>query len=129
MNCSTRLKKSLGAASLLFFFSSITYAQDPWEEDFDPKLLQNIEGMDKETKLKITLPLGYVFHRTDVEKFFVCDEKLKGCEQREKDRQEQDSKVTMSFWNSDGGKVVLIAIGFLAGAGTTIGIGFAIKKI
>jgi len=101
-----------------------------WPEHYPPLLLRDISGTDEVTGEPATLPRGYVFHRLDVEKIRVlrarearCADDVAACERRV-----AELTAAPSFWNRWEGRVLLIGLGFVAGAATTVGIAVGVSQ-
>ena len=99
-----------------------------WPPYYAPLLLGEVSGTDNATGKPSSFSRGYLFHRNDVEKLRVlklhadrCDTDLADCE-----RKVAEATALPSFWSRTEGRVLLIAIGFLAGVGTTVGIVYAV---
>ncbi len=99
-----------------------------WPAYYPPLLLGDISGTNEATGNAASFPRGYLFHRTDVEKVRVlklhanrCDTDLADCE-----RKVAEAAALPSFWSRTEGRVLMIAIGFVAGLGTTVGIVYAV---
>lgn len=101
-----------------------------WGPRFPPRLLRDLNGTDELTGEVASLPMGYVFHRIDVEKIRVlrmqqasCSTDLEACE-----HQVAELTATPSFWNRQEGRMLLIGLGFVAGTGATVGIAVAVGR-
>lgn len=99
-----------------------------WPPYYAPLLLGKVSGIDQATGKASSFSRGYLFHRVDVEKLRVlklhadrCDTDLAECERRV-----AEATALPSFWSRTEGRVLLIAIGFAAGVGTTVGIVYAV---
>lgn len=99
-----------------------------WPPYYSPLLLGEVSGTDQATGKPSAFSRGYIFHRIDVEKVRVlklhadrCDKDLADCE-----RKVAEATALLSFWSRTEGRVLLIAIGFVAGVGTTVGIVYAV---
>ena len=101
-----------------------------WPEHYPPRLLREISGTDEVTGAPASIPRGYVFHRLDVEKIRVlrarearCSDDLSACE-----RSVAELTAAPGFWNRWEGRVLLIGLGFVAGAATTVGIAVGVSQ-
>ena len=101
-----------------------------WPEHYPPRLLRDLSGTDEVTGEAATIPRGYVLHRLDVEKVRVlrasdlrCATDLSACERRV-----AELTATPGFWNRWEGRVLLIGLGFAAGAATAVGIAVGISQ-
>ena len=99
-----------------------------WPPYYSPLLLAEVSGTDQATGKPSSFSRGYLFHRIDVENLRVlklhadrCDTDLTDCE-----RKVAEATALPSFWSRTEGRVLLIAIGFVAGVGTTVGIVYAV---
>jgi hypothetical protein len=100
-----------------------------WPPYYPPRLVRDLAGTDAVTGEAASVERGYVLHRIDLEKVRVldaraarCDQYLGVCEQR------VASLVAPSgFWDSVGGRVLLIGLGFLVGMGATAGIAVVVE--
>ena len=99
-----------------------------WPPYYSPLLLGEVSGTDQATGKPSSFSRGYLFHRIDVEKFRVlklhadrCDTDITDCEANV-----AEATALPSFWSRTEGRVLLIAIGFVAGVGTTVGIVYAV---
>jgi len=88
-----------------------------WPPYYPPLLLGDISGTDEVTGKPSSFSRGYLFHRTDMEKVRMlklhadrCDTDLVDCE-----RKVSEATALPSFWSRTEGRVLLIAIGFVAG--------------
>ena len=91
---------------------------------YPPRLVRDLAGTDAVTSEAASIERGYVLHRIDLEKVRVldaraarCDQDLGVCEQRV-----TSMAAPPGFWDSVGGRVLLIGLGFLAGMGATAGV-------
>lgn len=101
-----------------------------WPEHYPPRLLRELSGTDEVTGEPATIPRGYVLHRLDVEKIRVlrasdlrCATDLSACERRV-----AELTATPGFWNRWEGRVLLIGLGFAAGAATAVGVAVGISQ-
>jgi hypothetical protein len=99
-----------------------------WPPYYPPQLLLEVSGTDEVTGNPTSFPRGYLFHRIDVEKVRVlklhadrCDEDLADCEKKV-----AETTALPSFWNRTEGRILILAIGFVVGAGLTVGIVYAV---
>jgi hypothetical protein len=100
-----------------------------WPPYYPPRLVRDLAGTDAMTGEAASIERGYVLHRIDLEKVRVldaraarCDQDLGVCEQR------VASLAALSgFWDSVGGRVLLIGLGFLAGMSATAGIAIVVE--
>lgn len=101
-----------------------------WPEHYPPRLLRDIAGTDDVIGAPASIPRGYVFHRLDVEKIRVLRAResrsstdLTACERRV-----AELTAAPGFWNRLEGRVLLIGLGFIAGAATTVGIAVGVSQ-
>lgn len=101
-----------------------------WPPYYSPRLLRDVTGTDEVTSETATIPRGYVFHRTDVEKVRIlrarserCATDLGTCERRV-----SELTATPGFWNRWEGRVLLIGLGFLAGTATTVAVAVGVNQ-
>jgi hypothetical protein len=88
-----------------------------WPPHFPPALAHDVAGVDELTGAHLQLERAYLFHRTDVEQLLVAGREKKGCETR------LDACMVASapsFWDSASGRVLIGAMGYAAGAVTTV---------
>ena len=100
-----------------------------WPPYYPPWLVRDLAGTDAVTGEAMSIERGYVLHRLDLEKVRVldaraarCDHDLGVCEQRV-----ASMASTPGFWDSSGGRALLISLDFLAGMGATAGIAVVIE--
>ena len=100
-----------------------------WPPYYPPRLVRDLAGTDAVTGEAASVERGYVLHRLDLEKVRVldaraarCDQDLGACEQRV-----AHMAATPGFWDSSGGWVLLIGLGFLAGMSATAGVAIALE--
>jgi hypothetical protein len=100
-----------------------------WPPYYPPRLVRDLAGTDAVTGEAASVERGYVLHRVDLEKVRVldaravrCDQDLGVCEQRV-----AHMTATPGFWDSSGGRVLLIGLGFLAGMGAKAGIAISVE--
>jgi hypothetical protein len=100
-----------------------------WPPYYPPRLVRDLAGTDIVTGEAASIERGYVLHRVDLEKVRVldaravrCDQDLGVCEQRV-----AHMTATPGFWDSSGGRVLLIGLGFLIGMGATAGIAVVVE--
>jgi len=94
---------------------------------FAPLLLNEVSGINQDTGKKSSFLRGYLFHRFDVEKIRIIKLHADRCDTDLIDYERKVAELS-SFWRRTEGRVLLIAIGFIAGVGTTIGIVHAIRS-
>jgi hypothetical protein len=100
-----------------------------WPPYYPPRLVRDLAGTDAVTGEAAAIERGYVLHRIDLEKVRVldaraarCDQDLGVCEQRV-----ARMAATPDFWDSMGGRMLLIGLGFLAGMSATAGIAIVVE--
>jgi hypothetical protein len=120
----TRPRTSVPAAPVRVDDAPEERQPEGWPPYYPPRLVRDLAGTDAVTGEAASVERGYVLHRIDLEKVRVldaraarCDQDLGVCEQRV-----ASMAATPGFWDSVGGRGLLIGLGFLAGMGATAGI-------
>jgi hypothetical protein len=120
----TRAQTTIPAASMRADNAPEERQLEDWPPYYPPRLVRDLAGTDIVTGEAASIERGYVLHRIDLEKVRVldaraarCDQDLGVCEQRV-----ASLAAPSGFWDSVGGRVLLISLGFLAGMSATAGI-------
>ena len=100
-----------------------------WPPYYPPRLVRDLAGTDVVTGEAASIERGYVLHRIDLEKVRVLDARAARCEQDLGVCEQRVAHMTATpgFWDSSGGRVLLIGLGFLAGMGATAGIAVVVE--
>lgn len=116
-------------ATPLQSLASKSAADADWPAYYAPQLVRDVTATDATTGEPAQLERGYVLHRLDVEKIRVLDARaqrcaidLRACEVRITNLATMPS--LLSRWE---GRILLVGLGFLVGAATTVGIVHTVK--
>jgi hypothetical protein len=125
----TRTQTSVPAAPMRANDAPEERQPEGWPPYYPPRLVRDLAGTDAVTGEAASIERGYVLHRIDLEKVRVldaraarCDQDLGVCEQRV-----ASLAAPSGFWDSVGGRVLLIGLGFLAGMSATAGIAIVVE--
>jgi hypothetical protein len=125
----TRPQTSIPAAPMRADDASEERQPEGWPPYYPPRLMGDLAGTDAVTGEAASIERGYVLHSIDLEKVRVldaraarCDQDLGVCEQRV-----ASLAAPSGFWDSVGGRVLLIGLGFLAGMSATAGIAIVVE--
>lgn len=104
-------------------------APDGWPPHYPPALVRDVQSVNQGTGKPLNLALAYLVHRIDFEKLLIAAKERKGCAVR---LEACRVDAIPGFWDSAGGRALLIGAGFVGGVGATtvivIGVGAALGR-
>ncbi|WP_428263464.1 hypothetical protein [Haliangium sp.] len=100
-----------------------------WPPYYPPRLLRDVHGVDTSSGAVLEAERGFLLHRRDVEQIRVLDARASRCAQDlgECERRVAELAELPGFWQGWGGRALLVGLGFLAGAGLTVGIAHVVE--